>query len=55
MFGFVASCPLWGVGRAFIVDRHAEPQVDKCNDSRLFVFMQNFGEVLCGTRRTPEV
>lgn len=34
----VASCPLWGVGRAFIGNRHAEPQVDRRFDSRLFAF-----------------
>ncbi len=37
----VASCPLWGVGRAFIGNRHAEPQVDRRFDSRLFCFLQN--------------
>ncbi len=31
-------CPLWGVGRAFIGNRHAEPQVDRRFDSRLFAF-----------------
>ena len=37
----VALCPLWGVGRAFIGNRHAEPQVDRRFDSRLFCFLQN--------------
>ena len=41
--------PVWGVGRLCLsVIRHAQPHMDKCNDSRLFCFQKN-GRVSCMT------
>jgi hypothetical protein len=38
---------------AFIVYRHAQPHLGKCNDSRPFFIHTKLGEDLCGTGQIP--
>ena len=48
--------PFWGVGRLRLSCKGIrEPHLDKCNDSRLFCIIQKKSDILCKTRRAPDI